>query len=117
MIAANGKDCSTLSHTELIAYLRNIGNDTSGSEVELRLYRDASGTQTPITPPETPQLENSNVAFSSLHDHGDKLATKSHPNLPTFLNAMSSNSTSGSSGKSQKRLRQEAKEMVISNGN
>ena len=83
-----------------------------GSEIELRLYRDASESQTPITPPSIPNTEDSNIAFSSFHEQSDKMAAKSHPNLPTFLNNLSNYSSHGSNGKNQKRLRQEAKEMV-----
>ena len=112
LISANGTDCSSLSHTELITYLRNIGNDQKGNEIELTLYRDASESQTPITPPALSNTEDSNIAFSSFHEQSDKVAAKSHPNLPTFLNNLSNHSSHGSNGKNQKRLRQEAKEMV-----
>ena len=114
MISANGTDCSSLSHTELITFLRNIGNDINGGDIVLRLYRDASGTQTPITPPGNSNSEDSNIAFSSLNENSDKVSAMSHPNIPTFLNNLSSHSSHGSNGKNQKRLRHEAKEMVSS---
>ena len=110
MISANGKECSSLSHTELITFLRNIGNENC--EIESILYRDASGTQTPITPPVISHPESSNDLFPAFQESSNKVTTMSHPNLPMFLNASSSHSTPGGSGKNQKRLRQEAKEMV-----
>lgn len=120
LISANGKDCSSLSHTELIAFLRKIGNDYNLSnhganteEVKLRLYRDASGTQTPVTPPAEMQSKQSENAFLSREESSNKMATMSHPNLPSFLSSSNFSSASASSGKNYKRLRQEAKEMVL----
>ena len=120
MISANGKDCSSLSHTELIAFLRKIGNDynistdnTNSEEVELRLYRDASEPQTPTSPSTEMHSKQSDNPFPSPCHSNNKMATMSHPNLPSFLNSSNSNSGSASSSKNHKRLRQEAKEMVI----
>eukprot|EP00095_Tigriopus_kingsejongensis_P011302 maker-scaffold14_size734282-snap-gene-4.9 protein:Tk11302 transcript:maker-scaffold14_size734282-snap-gene-4.9-mRNA-1 annotation:"hypothetical protein TcasGA2_TC001128" len=45
LIAANEQDCDDLSHEELIQFLRSCGNS-----VTLKLYRDASRSQTPLTP-------------------------------------------------------------------
>jgi len=109
LIAANGVDCSNMTHAELIAFLRK-----SPREVELKLYRDASRSQTPISPPPTTAAE----LFA-----GAAAATQSHPNLPSFLrSSVTSSSSSGGSSSSnassqphQKRLlRVEAKEMVRS---
>ena len=45
LIAANGVECDKLSHTELIAFLRQCPE-----QVKLTLYRDASRSQTPVSP-------------------------------------------------------------------
>ncbi|XP_059087481.1 uncharacterized protein LOC131883893 [Tigriopus californicus] len=45
LIAANGQDCDDLCHDELIHYLRSCTN-----QVSLKLYRDASRSQTPLSP-------------------------------------------------------------------
>ena len=120
LISANGKDCSSLSHAELIAFLRKIGNDsnvstdnTNSEEVELRLYRDASGSQTPTSPSTEMHSKQSENPFPSPRHSNNKMATMSHPNLPSFLSSSNSNSGGSSSSKNHKRLRQEAKEMVI----
>ena len=120
LISANGKDCSSLSHAELIAFLRKIGNDcnlstdsTNTEEVELRLYRDTSGSQTPISPSTEMHSKHSDDSFPSHRHSNNKMATMSHHNLPSFLNSSNFNSSSASSGKNHKRLRQEAKEMVL----
>jgi hypothetical protein len=120
LISANSKYCSSLSHTELIAFLRKIGNDcnlssdsTITEDVELRLYRDASGSQTPVTPSTEIHSKQSDNSFPSHRHSNNKMATMSHPNLPSFLNSSNCNSASASCGKNHKRLRQEAKEMVM----
>ena len=121
LISANGQDCAAFSHTELIGFLRKIGNESdllndkcqiSNDEIELRLYRDASRNQTPITPPSAMHPKESNDLFLTKKQSNNKMATMSHPNLPSFLNTSHSNHSGGSVGKTQKRLRQEAKEMV-----
>ena len=120
LISAYGQDCSALSHTELISFLRKIGNDSNsneacetGTEIELRFYRDASRSQTPITPPSVMHSNQCNDLFPSKHQSSNKMATKSHPNLPSFLGTYNYNQSVGNCSKTQKRLRQEAKEMVI----
>lgn len=45
LIAANGQDCDDLCHDELIQYLRSCTD-----QVSLKLYRDASRSQTPLSP-------------------------------------------------------------------
>lgn len=45
LLSANGVDLSSFSHQEVISYLRQCCE-----EVELVLYRDASRSQTPLTP-------------------------------------------------------------------
>ena len=123
LISANGQECASFSHTELIAFLRNIGNGTNSStdngsnaeEIELQLYRDTSGSVTPISPVKGMQSEPSDDIFLSHHQSNNKMATMSHPNLPSFLSTSNCNSTNGSSGKNHRRLRQEAKEMVLDN--
>ena len=114
LISANGTDCSSLSHTELIAYLRNIGNDHKGNEIELRLYRDASESQTPITPPAISNTEDTNIAFSSFHEQSNKVTAKSHPNLPTFINNLSNHSSNGSNGKNQNALDKKLRKWYVS---
>ena len=112
LISASGQDCATLSHTDLIAFLRQIGNNPN-EEIELRLYRDASRSQTPISPP-TMQTNN---LFLTKNQSNAKMATMSHPNLPSFLGSSNSNMpniSSSGGGSKHKRLRQEAKEMVRS---
>ena len=103
----------------MIAFLRKIGNDPNsneacetGTEIELRFYRDASRSQTPITP-SVMHSNQCNDLFPSKHQSSNKMATKSHPNLPSFLGTYNYNQSAGNCSKTQKRLRQEAKEMVI----
>jgi len=88
LISANGYECGAMSHADLISFLRSLPEES----VELKLYRDASRAQTPISTPTESEF------------------SRSHPNL-TFLNSASS--FSSSSGRS-KQLRHEAKEMVRS---
>ena len=45
MISANGVECDALDHGELIQFLRKCP-----TTVTLRLYRDTSRSQTPLTP-------------------------------------------------------------------
>jgi len=87
LISANGYECGAMSHAELISFLRSLPE-----VVEIKLYRDASRAQTPISTPTESEF------------------SRSHPNL-TFLNSASS--FSSSSGR-PKQLRHEAKEMVRS---
>ena len=88
LISANGSDCSQMSHAELISFLRKCP-----PEVKLTLYRDASRSQTPVSP-------TGNGMFAKASK-----ATMSHPNLPSFLS---------SAGSGKRLLRYEAKEMVKS---
>ena len=45
LISANGVECDALDHAELIQFLRKCP-----ATVALRLYRDTSRSQTPLTP-------------------------------------------------------------------
>ena len=56
LLSANGVPCDTLSHPELIQFLRQCPD-----RVVLRLYRDDSRSQTPVSPHYTPQQNNSSV--------------------------------------------------------
>ena len=100
LISANGIDCCLMTHTELITFLRKCPE-----EVKLKMYRDASRSQTPVSPP--PEAPNGIFSKSAK-------ATQSHPNLPSFLHGRTfSNSSSGRAG-NKRLLRYEAKEMVRS---
>lgn len=120
LISANGQNCASFSHTELISYLRKIGNScdltasnntNSSEEIELRLYRDSSESHTPISP-STEKLSEESDGIFIPHQSNLKTSTMSHPNLPSFLSTSNFNSATGSNAKTQKRLRHEAKEMV-----
>jgi len=109
LIAANGIQLSNFSHAELIAFLRQCPD-----EVELKLYRDASRSQTPISPSGGAADPSSGTGVGSSSGVGifakSSKATQSHPNLPSFLHGRTT--SNGSSGK--RLLRHEAKEMVKS---
>ena len=47
LISANGYECGGMSHADLISFLRSLPEEC----VELKLYRDASRAQTPISTP------------------------------------------------------------------
>jgi len=95
LLAANGVDLSNFSHQELITFLRQCPETNT-----LTLYRDASRSQTPLTP-ENSQFDalaaqNSlpNPTFESLHPHFSEKRTSQSP--------------------SRKHLRYEAAELVRS---
>jgi len=110
LIAANGVQLANFSHAELIAFLRKCPD-----EVELKLYRDASRSQTPISP--TGSAAAAGVATPGSGSGGifakSSKATQSHPNLPSFLHGRTTSSGGGGSG-GKRLLRYEAKEMVRS---
>jgi hypothetical protein len=95
LLAANGVDLSNFSHQELITFLRQCPETNT-----LTLYRDASRSQTPLTP-ENSQFESlaaqsslPNPTFESLHPHFSEKRTSQSP--------------------SRKHLRYEAAELVRS---
>eukprot|EP00091_Calanus_sinicus_P003793 TRINITY_DN13968_c0_g1_i4.p1 TRINITY_DN13968_c0_g1~~TRINITY_DN13968_c0_g1_i4.p1 ORF type:complete len:171 (+),score=34.36 TRINITY_DN13968_c0_g1_i4:1351-1863(+) len=68
LLAANGVDLSSFSHQELISFLRKCPETNT-----LTLYRDASRSQTPLTPEHSQfdvlaaQNSVTNPSFESLH--------------------------------------------------
>lgn len=92
LISANDEDCSVLSHAELISFLRHLPE----KGVRLKLYRDASRAQTPVSPAEETPFET-----SPRHRLWHRSAyTGSHSDLSISAR--------------QKQLRYEAQEMVKS---
>ncbi|XP_071749825.1 disks large homolog 1 [Lepeophtheirus salmonis] len=68
LISANNVDCSKFSHSELVQFLRHCPE-----RVVLKLYRDASRSQTPITSPDKPLFENNNILENPLKSHSKML--------------------------------------------
>merc|ERR1719431_559847 len=95
LLAANGVDLSNFSHQELITFLRQCPETNT-----LTLYRDASRSQTPLTPENSQfdalaaQHSLPNPTFESLHPHFSEKRTSQSP--------------------SRKHLRYEAAELVRS---
>jgi len=95
LLSANGVDLSNFSHQELITFLRQCPETNT-----LTLYRDASRSQTPLTPE---------------HSQFDFIAAQSclpNPNVESRHPAFSEKRTSQSP--SRKHLRYEAAELVRS---
>ncbi|CAB4060299.1 unnamed protein product [Lepeophtheirus salmonis] len=75
LISANNVDCSKFSHSELVQFLRHCPE-----RVVLKLYRDASRSQTPITSPDKPLFENNNILENPLKIHSKMLRYESDGN-------------------------------------
>ena len=121
LLSANGTNCAALSHTELIAFLRKIGNGVSSpnenteitsDEIELRLFRNSESPQRHAYSPDKNSKEEDGLRLLPTQSKSN-MTTKSHPNLPSYLNSSNSISNNISSSNTPRRLRQEAKEMVI----
>lgn len=95
LLSANGVDLSNFSHQELISFLRKCPETNS-----LTLYRDASRSQTPLTP------ENSQFDFIASQN------SLPNPSFESRHSAFSEKRTSQSP--SRKHLRYEAAELVRS---
>ena len=100
LLSCNGTDLSSLSHQELITFLRQ-GPDTN----YLTLYRDASRSQTPLTPDTGCQFES--LVTPALAQH------ESRPQHKLAVLALSADKRSSQSP-SRKHLRYEAAELVRS---
>ena len=121
LLSANGTNCAALSHTELIAFLRKIGNGVSSpngnneitsDEIELRLFRNSESPQRHVYSPDENSKEKDCLRLLPTQSKSN-MTTKSHPNLPSYLNSSNFISNNISSSNTPRRLRQEAKEMVI----
>lgn len=96
LLSCNGVDLSGFSHQELITFLRQCPEVNS-----LTLYRDASRSQTPLSP--------DNVQFESLISS----SCSSGPALPASLDRLQAENRTSHSP-SRKHLRYEAAELVRS---
>ena len=121
LLLANGTNCASLSHTELIAFLRKIGNGVSSpngnneftsDEIELRLFRNSTSPKRHVNSNDEDSKEDDALRLLPTQSKSN-MTTKSHPNLPSYLNSSNFISNNISSSNTPRRLRQEAKEMVI----
>ena len=102
LLSCNGVDLSGFSHQELITFLRQCPEVNS-----LTLYRDASRSQTPLTP--------DNLQFDSLMSSQKTPAPAPAPALePRSLSARLQADKRTSHSPSRKHLRYEAAELVRS---
>ena len=99
LLSCNGVDLSSFSHQELITFLRQCPETNS-----LTLYRDASRSQTPLTP--------DNLQFESLISSGQQPLPVPPAHPPPLDRLQADKRTSHSP--SRKHLRYEAAELVRS---